>query len=277
MHRRRILSSLALGVGSSLISMSSKVGSVMKQPITRHCSVAIYGTESLANNEGYRPIAIAQSELQYVLNNSFADRQGWRDEGYNVADVEFDVSAYGWGSSHDFSVNMKTQSPFDALSDFRSKVQSDEIPYTGDINLLLTNHSGSGLAGSTCCVAGANSMVDNEIGDMTVRESEGDVVHIEEILHCLGFSENHGVVRELDYNEDGTVDRQVVTPLWGGGIDETKYNQCGNKQPTIDYAGDAQLKYDMSPSDCVERASPRIPGKGWGQRGPWWKYQPGSE
>lgn len=243
--------------------------------MTRHCLVSIYGTRQLADSEGYRPLAIAQSELQYVLNNTFADRQGWRDEGYNVADIEFDVSAYGWGSSHDFAIEMDTQVPFDSHGPFKSKVLNGDIPYTGDINLLLTDNSGAGLAGSTCCVAGAQSLAENEIGNFTIRETEGHIVHIEEVLHCLGFSENHGVVRELHYDNDDEVDRQVVTPLWYGGIDETQFNQCGNKQPVIDYASDAQLKYDMSPSVCVERASPRIPGKGWGPRGPWWQYQPG--
>jgi len=244
---------------------------------TRHCSVSIYGTRQLANSKGYRPLAVAQTELQYVLNNTFADRQGWRDEGHDVADIEFEVSAYGWGSSHDFAVAMDTQVPFDAHGPFKSKILSGDVPHTGDINILLTDHGGSGLAGSSCCVVGARSLAENEIGDFRLRASEGHIVHIEEVLHCLGFGENHGVVRELDYDGDDEVDRQVVTPLWYGGIDETQFNECGDKQPLIDYGSDTQLRYDISPSSCVERASPRIPGDGWGPRGPWWEYQPGAD
>ena len=252
MLRRVFLTAAAAALGS----LTGKIMRPDNTPNVRDLSVSVYATRELANTEGYRPLTVAQTELQYALNEAFSDRAQW----YNVPDINVNVSAYGYGASHDHSIEVGTQEPNAALEEWIPMVQNDRIPYLGDANLLLTNHSGSGRAWSKAATAGATDLVENDLDKLTVRKTEGHIVHIEETLHMLGFGENEGVTRGIDYSDNGDVDRQVITPLWAGGTQEANLNSCRKSQSDIKYtAENVEVRYSLAPSACVEKQRVRIP------------------
>lgn len=212
--------------------------------------VSVYGTPRLANNYGMEPLVVATAELQQTLNDAF----GERDHDPTLSSYDVRVNFYGYGNQHEFLVDVGTENPYKALDDWIDVVTNREVPGLGHANLLLTDAGGSGRAWSKAATAGARQLVENDANDpWGTRPSEGHVVHIEEVLHMLGFGENEGVVRTLD---DG--DRQVVTPLWAGGDGPDNLNDCGEPQPDIDYAGKT-VEYATTVSACVREQEPRIP------------------